>query len=152
MVDTSDLGESEYLKFTVALERVAVMLRRVGPARDLSLASASVLQLLDQAPVARPYRLTELAVEQCVTQPAMTQLVSRLEREGLARRCADPGDRRVVIVRITQEGQDLLRERRDARAAALGTLLAGLCEDDRRAIEAALPALERLALAASGGV
>ena len=62
MVDTSDLGESEYLKFTVALERVAVMLRRVGPARDLSLASASVLQLLDQAPVARPYRLTELAV------------------------------------------------------------------------------------------
>jgi DNA-binding MarR family transcriptional regulator len=35
----------------------------------------------------------------------MTQLVDRLEADGLVRRVADPGDRRSVKAQITDEGQ-----------------------------------------------
>jgi DNA-binding MarR family transcriptional regulator len=75
----------------------------------------------------------------------MTQLVSRLERAGLAERRTDPADGRVVVVGITDTGRDLLRERREARAGRLFDLMVGLDEADRAAIMAALPAFDRLA-------
>ncbi|MFD0592843.1 hypothetical protein ACFQZ4_10040 [Catellatospora coxensis] len=75
----------------------------------------------------------------------MTQIVTRLERDALAARTADPADRRVVLVEITQAGRDLLRHRRDVRAERVAALLAQLDAADRAAIEAALPALGRLA-------
>ena len=49
-----------------------------------------------------PQRLTDLAAREGVTQPAMTQLITRLEEAGLARREASPDDGRVVLVAITE--------------------------------------------------
>jgi DNA-binding MarR family transcriptional regulator len=74
----------------------------------------------------------------------MTQLVSRLERDGYAKRRPDPADARVVVVHLTKGGARLVRERREARARLLGSLLATLPPADRAAIAAALPALARL--------
>jgi len=79
-----------------------------------------------------------------VTQPAMTQLVSRLERGGLAQRRADPQDGRVVLVEITDRGREVMQRRREARTQRLNDLLATLTDDERAAIAAALPALHRL--------
>lgn len=75
----------------------------------------------------------------------MTQLVSRLERDGLAERRTDPADGRVVVVRIADAGRELLRRRREARADKLAELLATLTAEERATVLAALPALDKLA-------
>jgi DNA-binding MarR family transcriptional regulator len=55
--------------------------------------------------VERPRRITDLAVEVGVTQPAITLLVNRLaERQWLERR-PDPEDRRAVLVVATAAGR-----------------------------------------------
>ena len=125
----------------VTFERVFGLLRRVLPVDELSLTAASTLHRLE---LGGARRLTELAGLEGVTQPAMTQLVSRLERAGLAGRRADPQDGRVVLVEITDRGREVMQRRREARTQRLNDLLATLEDDDRAAISAALPALHRL--------
>lgn len=123
------------------VQRLFAALRRTSPP-GLSLTAASTLSTLDAG---GPLRLTELAAREGVTQPAMTQLVTRLERDALAVRRPSPQDGRVVLVDITTAGRDLLRHRRRVRADVVASLLAELPAADRAAIEAALPALDRLA-------
>jgi DNA-binding MarR family transcriptional regulator len=74
----------------------------------------------------------------------MTQLVTRMEREGLVRRTANRDDRRTVLVEATEAGLELLMRRRAERAAALQRMLDRLDPQDQAAIAAALPALDRL--------
>jgi DNA-binding MarR family transcriptional regulator len=138
-------GSTEILdrtEFAASVERVFALLRRLTPAQGVSLTAASTLATLERG---GPRRLTELAVTEGVTQPAMTQLVSRLERDGLARRVPDPSDGRVVVVEVSDAGRELLRQRRLVRATKLTELLAALPPEDETAIAEALPALGRLA-------
>ena len=125
----------------VSFERLFALLRRLNPPHDLSLTAASTLRILESD---GPHRLSELAVKEGVTQPAMTQVVSRLERDALAARGTDPHDGRVVVVDITPAGRDLLQHRRAARADRLFALLDTLAPADRAAILAAIPAFDRL--------
>lgn len=129
----------------MALERLVSLLRRLSSGTGISLTTASTLRLLEQD---GPQRLSDLAVREGVTQPAMTQLVTRLERDGLAERLTHPDDARVVLVGITGGGRHLLRERRATRAVHLEALIESLPATDRRRVTAALPALVRLADAA----
>ncbi|MBO0851067.1 MAG: MarR family transcriptional regulator, partial [Pseudonocardia sp.] len=82
----------------------------------MSLTTASTLARLD---LTGPSRLSDLAAREGVTQPAMTQLVSRLERQGLAERRGHPDDRRVVMVHLTASGRSTLAQRRSHRADRL---------------------------------
>ncbi|WP_433201750.1 MarR family winged helix-turn-helix transcriptional regulator [Dactylosporangium sp. CS-047395] len=125
----------------VSLERVVSLLRRLAPADDVSLTKAATLRTLD---VHGPCRLSELAVREGITQPAMTQLVSRLEQDGYAERRSCAGDARVVMVHLTAAGADVLRRRRAARARRMSELAEHLSAEDRAALAAALPALDRL--------
>ena len=104
--------------------------------------SAATLSALDRS---GPYRLTVLAAEQGVTQPAMTQLVAKLAGQGLIARCADPADGRVVHVQITDAGRELVARRRAARAQKLSGLLSMLSPAEQAALAAALPAMNALA-------
>ncbi|MCW2879013.1 MAG: putative MarR-family transcriptional regulator [Sphaerisporangium sp.] len=126
---------------TAALERLTRLVLRLSTRNDLSLTSVAALSTLERS---GPCRLTDLATHEGVTQPAMTQLVSRLQESGLAVRAGDPQDRRVVQVHITDAGRAALAERREARAARLAELLALLSEDDRASLVAALPAIDSL--------
>ncbi|MFB9247211.1 MarR family winged helix-turn-helix transcriptional regulator [Sphaerisporangium melleum] len=123
------------------LDRLARLVLRLNTPGELSLTTASTLATLDRS---GPCRLTDLAARQGVTQPAMTQLVSRLQESGLAERAADPQDRRVVLVRITAAGRAALAERRRARGERLAVLLTELDEAERAALTAALPAIDAL--------
>ena len=123
------------------LDRLFRLLRRILPPDNLSLTAASALKRLEAG---ETLRLTDLSVLEGITQPAMTQLVSRLEKDNLAERVKDPSDGRVVLIRITGAGREALRARREVRAQRLGELLAALPDADREAIVAALPALDRL--------
>jgi DNA-binding MarR family transcriptional regulator len=129
------------LELAAGLGRLVTLVRMLNLPRDLSMTVASTLATLERF---GPRRLTELAAVEGVSQPGMTQIVSRLEREGLAERRSDPTDGRAVIVRITEAGRAELARRREAQAKRLAELLAELPEEDRAAIAAALPALDRL--------
>jgi DNA-binding MarR family transcriptional regulator len=135
------VSDLDYVRMHVALERIFGMLRRGNPPQELSLTAASALRNLE---LNGSRRLTDLAVDEGVTQPGMTQLVTRLERDGLAERTTDPADGRVVLVRVTPAGRALLAGRRRLRARRLGELMSTLSAEQERLIAAALPALERL--------
>jgi DNA-binding MarR family transcriptional regulator len=122
-------------------ERLIGLFRSLSPASGLSLTAAATLATLERS---GPSRLTSLANREGVTQPAMTQLIGRLEDAGLVDRAADPSDGRVVQVRITADGRAVLAGRRAVRAERLAGLLDRLSPDQREALAAALPAMEAL--------
>jgi DNA-binding MarR family transcriptional regulator len=93
-----------------------------------------------------PRRISELAHAERVTQPSMTTLVSRLERQGLVERAQDATDGRVVNVSITAPGLGALERSSAAMTATLAARIGALTAADQRALAAALPALARLAL------
>lgn len=124
------------------LERLIGLFRWLSPPSGLSLTAAATLATLERS---GPRRLTALAAREGVTQPAMTQLVARLQDAGLVDRVSDPGDGRVVHVRITARGQAMLATRRAVRAERVAGLLARLNPDEQAALAAALPAMDALA-------
>ncbi len=124
-----------------ALERLIGLFRSLSPASGLSLTAAATLATLERS---GPSRLTWLAAREGVTQPAMTQLIGRLEDAGLVSRAADPADGRVVQVRITADGKAILAGRRAVRAERVAGLLERLSMDERVALAAALPAMDAL--------
>lgn len=138
VMETGEPGE----ELVPALERLVRFTRQVATAGGLSMAAASVLsRLLREG----PQRLTELARAEGASQPGMTQLVTRMEREGLVRRSASAADRRGVVVEPTGAGAELIRVRRTERAAALRRMLDRLDPREREAVLVALPALARAA-------
>ncbi|GIG85885.1 MarR family winged helix-turn-helix transcriptional regulator [Plantactinospora endophytica] len=139
-----EAGEAALLRTVTSFDRLLGLLRRLSTPDGLSLTAASTLYRLEEFGA---HRVSDLAVAEGVTQPGMTQLVSRLERDGLAERRSDPADRRVVAVAITPAGRELVRHRRRARAAKLSELLGDVSAEERAAIELSLRVLERLAAA-----
>ena len=123
------------------LDRVVGMYRSLSQPSTLSLTAVGTLATLQRS---GPSRLTALAAREGVTQPAMTQLITRLEDAGLVRRETDHADGRVVLVAITDEGRATLASRRARRAEKLAPMLAKLSPDHRTALTAALPALAAL--------
>ncbi|RSN04559.1 MarR family transcriptional regulator [Streptomyces sp. WAC 01325] len=129
-----------------ALAEVAgTVIRSLTDRRGMSFTTASTLGRLERE---GPVRLTALAAAEGVAQPSMTQLVQRLESQGLARRVGDPDDGRVSLVAVTDAGREVLAERRREREARLVSLLAALTEDEREALgaamETALPLVRRM--------
>jgi DNA-binding MarR family transcriptional regulator len=126
------------------LERLFALLRWLSPPSGLSLTSAATLATLERS---GPCRITDLAAREGVTQPAMTQLVARLQDGGLADRVPDHSDGRVVLIRITPAGREVLAARRAARAGRLGALIAQLTPVEQQLLAAALPVIDTLASA-----
>ena len=117
----------------------------------LNIAEFNALSALRR--VGAPFQLTpsELSHHLLFTSGGLTKLLERLERSGLIRREPGTDDRRVVLVRLTDEGRvrqeaamrahlaneealltDLSAGDRDARSETLRRLLFGLEEDERR--------------------
>jgi DNA-binding MarR family transcriptional regulator len=74
----------------------------------------------------------------------MSRLVDDLEHLGLAERIAQPGDRRVSLVRVTDVGRKLLEEGRRKRLARLVEILTETTLGERRAMHSAALTLVRL--------
>ena len=90
--------------------------------------------LHELAAAGEPLALGELAARASCVRSNMTQLVDRMEKDGLVRRVGDPKDRRAVRAELTARG----RERQKAGARELAAL--------RKEIAAAVPASHRAAL------
>jgi DNA-binding MarR family transcriptional regulator len=130
------------LRLAGDLEQVLGLFRSLVQPSALSMTAGATLSTLERN---GPCRLTALAAREGVTQPAMTQLVSRLQDAGLVSREADPADGRVVQVSITDAGKTMLARRRARRADGLAGVLARLSAEHRAALANALPALDQLA-------
>jgi len=116
-------------------DTTAAVIRVVTDHRDLSLTAASTLARLERE---GPLRLTLLAAAEGVAQPSMSQLVQRLERQGLIMRVGDAVDGRVTLIGISDAGRDVLAARRRSRDARLADLMATLPDDDQRALAEAM--------------
>jgi DNA-binding MarR family transcriptional regulator len=79
----------------------------------LSLAKVNALKYLVDAQ--EPMAVGALAAKIACVKSNVTQLVDRLENDGLVRRLPDPNDRRSVLASVTELG----RERYQAGASAL---------------------------------
>jgi DNA-binding MarR family transcriptional regulator len=139
-METSALARPAASEVAAGLERLLALIRWLSPA-GLSLTAAATLATLERS---GPTRLTALAASEGVSQPAMTQLVARLEEGGLVSRDADPADGRAVHVQLTNAGRALVSRRRAIRADRLSGLLARLSPADQEALAAALPAIAAL--------
>lgn len=133
-------------EFSAALEDLLSWARRLAPPGDLSLASTTLLARLARDGGSG---VSALAAAEGVSQPAMSQMVARLERDGLVARTAHPQDGRALVVVLTDAGRELVGARRAARAAALADLLEAAPDGDAEVLAAATPALTRLARAAT---
>ncbi|MGY0064768.1 MarR family winged helix-turn-helix transcriptional regulator [Streptomyces sp. LZ34] len=144
------VGRERREEIADVLEQFAVLAVRQLAKRDISMTAASALGRLARE---GPTRLTALAADEGVSQPAMTQLVQRLAKQGLMARGADPDDGRAVLLSITDAGRRLLAERRRDRVARLSDLLAALPPEDQAtlaaAVRSAAPALRRLVATAA---
>ncbi|HEY2669724.1 MAG TPA: MarR family transcriptional regulator [Rugosimonospora sp.] len=91
-----------------------------------------------------PLRLGELAAREAVTAPTMTRVLASLDERDLIVRSPDPDDARSTRVALSRAGAKVLEEVRSQRTALLDARLAGLSDEQRAALAAALPALEAL--------
>ena len=69
----------------------------------------TVLMLLNRCST-EPSTPAELADQAGVTRGTMTGLIDTLEKDGVVRRETDPRDRRTVLVRLTEQGQQSLEQ------------------------------------------
>jgi DNA-binding MarR family transcriptional regulator len=108
--------------------------------RSLTRAECGVLSTLS----AGPRRVTELAATEVLAQPTVTQLVDRMQRRGLVERTRHDGDRRVVLVSITDAGHEALQTVRREYRELLRAAVADVPADELAALATATDALQQL--------
>lgn len=128
-------------RFALAVEAFNEVFIRLPNLEKLSFTTLSVLHTLSRT---SPLRLTDLTATEQVTQSAITQLVTRLERDGLVERRPDLVDKRAVLVHITTKGHDVVTARHNDRVARLIPLMGQLTPAERQALAGALPVLKRI--------
>lgn len=95
-----------------------------------------------------PQRLVELAESLGALPSTATRMCDRLAAKRLVRRARSPQDRRIVIVSVTGDGRDLVRQVSDGRRRELQEILGQIRPEDRPPVVAAL----RVFSAAAGEV
>jgi DNA-binding MarR family transcriptional regulator len=124
---------------------VARMARRLRPTAAAGSLTATEVDMLVVAEKHGPARMSDLA-SFCGLNPTMlSRMVPKLEEAGLLRRQADPTDGRVWRVEATRKARTLLERVRTERNDALSKLMDNLDDQERQAIAAATPVLEKLA-------
>jgi DNA-binding MarR family transcriptional regulator len=106
----------------------------------LSLAKYGVLTLLADA--GEPISLSHLAARQSCVRSNMTQLVDRLEADGLVRRIADPADRRLVLAELTPLGVERQAAGTEHLEREQSAVVSSLSDQDRTTLELALAAIK----------
>ncbi len=132
----------ELMRVTAGLRRASR--RRVAAAigvAPLPEAQREILLLVSSNP---GIGVAAAAKELDLAGNSVSTLVNTLVRAGLLVRDVDAFDRRAARLDLTDAGRARLSAWRSARSALLGAALDRAGADDRRAIEAALPALRRL--------
>jgi DNA-binding MarR family transcriptional regulator len=86
-------------------------------------------------------RLTDLAEALHIAPRSATEVVDGLQERGLVGRTPDPGDRRAVLLHVTDEGRRIRAEIEAARTADAAELFGRLSPGDRAELARILRAL-----------
>lgn len=124
------------------LRPIRRLLRSGMAAPRLRGAEVELLRLV----MARPgIGVSDAARELYLAGNSVSTLVNHLARDGYLTRETDPADRRAARLLPTEAAEARLRDWRERRTALVRSQVARLDEADRKALEAALPALRNLA-------
>ncbi|MFJ3824046.1 MarR family winged helix-turn-helix transcriptional regulator [Streptomyces nodosus] len=117
-------------------------LRRGTTGPRLRGAEVELLRLVAERP---GIGVSDAAKELYLAGNSVSTLVNRLAKDGYLLRETDPADRRAARLLPTVAAEARLRDWRERRTALVRGQVARLDEADRKALEAALPALRKLA-------
>ena len=87
-----------------------------------------ILEYLNNIPQAK---MTDLAQVMSVTTPAMTGIVNRLVKSGFVSRVFDDKDRRIINIKVTVKGHELVRRMREGKRKMIIQIFGKLSEKDR---------------------
>ncbi|AGS67990.1 MULTISPECIES: MarR family winged helix-turn-helix transcriptional regulator [Streptomyces] len=136
--DPDGLLAEQLLRLTRRVHRIQ---KRHLERRDVGVTPAQSRLLRTLAHYGSPPRMADLAERLEVVPRAVTTLVDGLEASGKVRRVADPANRRVTRIELTDDGRATLRELRGARRSAAEEILAPLTEKEREVLGVLLDTL-----------
>jgi DNA-binding MarR family transcriptional regulator len=131
-------AESVAADLRPVLLRLARELRKETEQLGVTARQTTLLWLVKRSP---GLSLAELAAEEGISAPAMSGHVDRLERAGLLERERSSADRRRVGLRLTEDGERLMRRVRARRTTWLANRLRALEPAELEAVDRAIPAL-----------
>jgi DNA-binding MarR family transcriptional regulator len=127
------------------LHSVAIhLLRRVRREDVASGLPAPRLSALSVVVFRGPLTITQLAAAEQVRPPTITRIVAALEAAKLVERQADPSDGRIVRVKATERGAEMLEEGRRRRIDLFARELAEIPAADLACLERAAGILEKI--------
>ena len=139
--------EPDVSDVAVALrDSIGLLLRRMRqqqPDGALTLPEGAAMTRLNRG---GPTTSSALAKLEQISPQSMGATLAGLETRGLVARHPDPEDGRRVVLSVTEAGQRILQDKRNARTDQLAQALsAGFTADEIRQLAVAAPLLERLA-------
>ncbi|MFH8734752.1 MULTISPECIES: TetR/AcrR family transcriptional regulator [unclassified Streptomyces] len=136
-------GPAVFAALNACAAHYRTLIGRVVKRHGISLAAFEVLSALHAT--SAPYRRTmgEIAAAGAVSAGGVTQQADRLVEAGLIERERDGQDRRIVHLRLTPAGADLVGRVAEERRAHERELLAGLVPGEQRQLAALLDGLGR---------
>lgn len=137
---TAPTGDPLAVRFLHAAQTLAAELESAMADVGLSRAKYGVLDQLARA--GAPLPLGELAAGQRCVRSNMTQLMDRLEADGLVRRVDDAADRRCVRAVLTPLGEERRAQGRRQLDRFAARFAAPLTAADRAVLERALRSVE----------
>jgi DNA-binding MarR family transcriptional regulator len=142
MAEDLDVGEvAAALRVSIGL--LLRRMRQSRPEGELTLPESSALTRLDRG---GPATASELARLEQISPQSMGATLGALEARGLIERRADPADGRRAVLSVTGAGQQVLKDKRNARTEQLARALSsGFTPAELRQLKTAAPLLERLA-------
>jgi DNA-binding MarR family transcriptional regulator len=139
----SDAGLASVLRISVSrlARRLRAERQSEGLEPDLSDTQLAALAALERHSAMTP---GELADHEKVQPPSMTRVITVLEERGLVMRAPHASDRRQVVLTVTDYGRKVVQQSRKLREAWLAKRLRELTPQERSALRAAAPVLEKL--------
>ncbi|HEY2079193.1 MAG TPA: MarR family transcriptional regulator [Streptosporangiaceae bacterium] len=139
----SDAGLASALRISVSrlARRLRAERQSEGLEPDLSDTQLAALAALERHSAMTP---GELADHEKVQPPSMTRVITVLEERGLVVRAPHASDRRQVVLTVTDYGRKVVQQSRKLREAWLAKRLRELTPQERSALRAAAPVLEKL--------
>jgi DNA-binding MarR family transcriptional regulator len=118
------------------------LVRRLRAEHRFPLSHGTVLGRLDRE---GPQSTSDLALAERVRPQSMAQIVADLQADGLIERSPDPGDRRRILIELTEQGREALQQDRCDREGWLARAIAdALSPEEQATLVRAVKLLERL--------
>jgi len=103
-----------------------------GRALNSDLTPAQIKSLFAFEKDDHAYPIGELGKNARVKSSTMTDMIDRLEKDGIAERIRDDGDRRVVKVRLTNKGKKIKRQFSVKMRTGVEEAFSHLSEDEKK--------------------